>query len=202
MFIQVIQGRCRDEERMHQLTDEWSRDLAPGAEGWLGGTYGVDDDGQFVAVVRFDSRESAAKNSARAEQGAWWTRMQECIDGEPTFHDCDDVTMMLDGGSDEAGFVQVVQGRLTDPEPFRDMLTQDTDALHAARPDILGGTFAVDADGWFTETIAFSSEAEARAREQKEMPAEIREEFDRQLAAVQDLRYLDLHRPWFSSAAT
>jgi hypothetical protein len=200
MFIQVIQGRCTDEDRLHQLTDEWRRDLAPGAEGWLGGTYGVADDGQFVAVVRFDSKDAAAPNSARPEQGAWWTRMQECIEGEPTFHDCDDVTMMLDGGNDQAGFVQVIQGRLSDPGAFRDMLTQDTEALHQARPEILGGTFAVDADGWFTETIAFSSEQEARAGEQKEMPSPMREQFESAMASVQDLRYLDLHRPWFSSA--
>ncbi len=200
MFIQVIQGRCTDEERMHQLTDEWRSELAPGAEGWLGGTYGVTDDGQFVAVVRFDSKGAAAKNSARPEQGEWWSRMQECIEGEPTFHDCDDVTLMLDGGSDAAGFVQVIQGRLSDPGAFRDLLTQDTDTLHEARPEILGGTFAVDEDGWFTETIAFSSEAEARKGEQKEMPPVMREQFESAMASVQDLRYLDLHHPWFSSA--
>ena len=45
--------------------------------------------------------------------------MQECFDGEVTFHDCDDVTMFLGGGSDDAGFVQVIQGRLSDPERFR-----------------------------------------------------------------------------------
>lgn len=200
MFIQVIQGRCRDEDQLHRLTEEWSKDIAPGAEGWLGGTYGVADDGQFVAVVRFDSKDAAEKNSARPEQGEWWSRMQECFEGAPTFHDCDDVTMFLDGGSDQAGFVQVIQGRLEDPAAFRDMLMQDTDALHEARPEILGGTFAIDDDGWFTETVAFSSEQEARAGEQKEMPSPMREEFESVMASVQDLRYLDLQHPWFNSA--
>ena len=49
-------------------------ELSPGAEGWLGGTYGMTDDGQFVGVVRFESREAAARNSLRPEQTAWWRR--------------------------------------------------------------------------------------------------------------------------------
>ena len=65
MFIQIIQGRCHDTDRMHQLSDEWRDELGPGAEGWLGGTYGVTDDGEFVAVVRFESREAATRNSTR-----------------------------------------------------------------------------------------------------------------------------------------
>ncbi len=59
MFIQVIQGQCRDADRLHQLSDEWRDTLGSSAAGWLGGTYGVTDDGQFVAVVRFESREAA-----------------------------------------------------------------------------------------------------------------------------------------------
>src|SRR4051794_39903551 len=69
MFIQVIQGQCRNADLLHQLSDEWRDTLGSSASGWLGGTYGVTDDGQFVAVVRFESREAAAANSERPEQG-------------------------------------------------------------------------------------------------------------------------------------
>ena len=199
MFIQVIQGQCKDADRVHQLTDEWRETLGPTAEGWLGGTYGITDDGQFVAVVRFDSREAAAKNSARPEQGEWWRKMEECFDGAVTFHDCDDVTMFLDGGSDDAGFVQIIQARVTDPEKFKDFVTQPMDSLHEARPEILGGTVAIDADGWMTQTVAFSTEAEAREGEAKEMPEEMRAEFETEMSTLQDVKYLDLHHPWFSS---
>ena len=155
VFIQIIQGKCSNEERMHQLSDEWRETLGPTAEGWLGGTYGVTDDGEFLGIVRFESREAAARNSARPEQGAWWRKMQECFEGDVTFHDCDDVMLMLDGGSDEAGFVQVMQGRATDPEKFHRFNEQPMDALHEQRPDIIGGTIAMQPDGWFTETIFF-----------------------------------------------
>lgn len=200
MFIQIIQGRCRDADEMHRLSDEWRDRMAPGAEGWLGGTYGITDDGEFIAVVRFESREAAARNSARPEQGEWWSRMERCFDGPVTFHDCDDAMMFLDGGSDEAGFVQVIQGRVADPMRFRDFMSQPMDTLHEQRPDIIGGTIAIEPDGWFTETVAFRSEAEAREGEQREMPAQAREDFEAQMAQVQDMRYLDLHQPWFTSA--
>ena len=56
MFIQVIQGMCTDEATLRQHMDRWREELDPGAEGWLGGTYGMTDDDQFVGVVRFESR--------------------------------------------------------------------------------------------------------------------------------------------------
>ncbi|MET0838945.1 MAG: hypothetical protein ABWY19_09215 [Marmoricola sp.] len=200
MFIQVIQGLCRDAARLHELSDEWRDTLGPGAEGWLGGTYGVTDEGQFVAVVRFESREAAMANSARPEQGAWWQKMQECFEGEVTFHDCEDVTMFLGGGSDEAGFVQIIQGKLTDIERFRTFMSQPMDALHEARPEILGGTIAIESDGTFTQTVAFTTEAAAREGEAKEMPAEMQGVED-EFSMMQDVTYLDLKHPWFASRA-
>jgi hypothetical protein len=199
MFIQVIQGQCRDADRIHQLSDEWRDTLGSSAAGWLGGTYGITDEGQFVAVVRFESRESAMQNSDNPAQGAWWQKMEECFEGEVTFHDSDDVTMFLDGGSDDAGFVQVIQGRLTDPERFRKFMAQPMDALHEARPEILGGTIAIESDGMFTETIFFSSEDAARAGETQEMPEDMRREMEEEFSVMQDVTYLDLHHPWFSS---
>ncbi|MBV9830226.1 MAG: hypothetical protein JOZ82_01415 [Marmoricola sp.] len=200
MFIQVIQGRCRDAGPLREVLDEWTDTLAPGATGWLGGTYGLTDDGQFVAVVRFESRAAAEKNSTRPEQGTWWSRVESMFDGPITFHDCDDVTLLLGGGSDEAGFVQVIQGRLTDPERFRTFISQPMDALAEARPEIMGGTIAISEDGTFTETVAFRTEEEAREAEQQDMPGDLRSEFEEEMSQVEDLTYLDLHHPWFSSA--
>ena len=199
MFIQIFQGKCRDEERLHRLTDEWRETLGPTAEGWLGGTYGVTDEGEFVGVVRFESKEAAMRNSARPEQGEWWQKMQECFEGDVTFHDCDDATIWMQGGSDDAGFVQVIQGRVTDPERLRRMMEQPMETLHEQRPEIIGGTLAMQPDGWFTETVAFRSEAEAREGERKEMPEEVRREMQQEMSIMQDVTYKDLHHPWFAS---
>jgi hypothetical protein len=200
VFIQIIQGKCRDAEGMRRLSEEWRRDMAPKVEGWMGSTYGITDDDEFVAVVRFQSREAAMRNSMRPEQGEWWKRMEECFDGPAVFHDCDNAMMFLGGGSDDAGFVQIIQGRVSDPERFRGFMSQPMDVLHEQRPEIVGGTIAMEPDGWFTETVAFRSEAEARAGEAKEMPeGAAREQWDQEMAMMTDLRYLDLHAPWFSS---
>jgi hypothetical protein len=67
------------------------------------------------------------------------------------------------------------------------------------RPEILGATLAIEAVGTFTETVAFTDEASARAGESKEMPempAEVRETLE---ASMQSATYYDLHHPWFAS---
>ncbi|KAA1429424.1 hypothetical protein [Nocardioides antri] len=195
MFIQIIQGKCTQQDELHALVDEWRRDLSPGATGWLGGTYGFTDDDMFVGVVRFESREAAMANSDRPEQGEWAERMMALMDGEVEFHDCDDVTLMLDGGSDQAGFVQVIRGTIDDPERLKAMLA-DTDTIHEMRPDILGASLAVEPDGTFTETVAFTSEEAARAGEQMEPPEEMRRDLE---DAMKDAKFYDLHHPWFAS---
>ena len=196
MFIQMIQGPCSRQDEAHQLLDEWRRDLAPGATGWLGGTYGFTDDGQLIGVVRFESREAAMANSDRPEQGEWAKRMAEVLDGPREFHDCDDVTLILDGGSDDAGFVQIIRGRVEDPSRLKAMVA-DTSMLHEARPEILGGTLAIEDDGSFIDTIAFTTEDEARKGEQIEPPPEVRRELE---YAMKGATYYDLHHPWFESA--
>lgn len=199
MFMQIIQGRVRDTDAAKAALDRWQTDLAPGAEGWLGGTYGVTDDGMMVAAVRFESREAAQRNSERPEQSSWWSEMESCFDGEVTFHDCDDVTLLLGGGSDKAGFVQVIQGRITDRDRARSIIEQSAKMISQHRPDVLGATLAVDKDGFFTETVAFTSEDEARKNEAKELPPEAQKMFEEEMSLMQDVKYLDLHQPWFSS---
>ena len=197
MFIQIIQGKCTRQDECREMGERWLRELAPGADGWLGGTYGFTDDDQFMAIVRFDSRESAQANGARPEQGAWWQEMERLFDGPVEFHDCDDVTLMLEGGSDDAGFVQVIRGKVDDATTMKKMMT-DTEMLHEMRPDIIGGTLAIEEDGTFIETIAFTDEESARRGEQVPMPDDVRQAME---SAMHDVSYLDLREPWFTSKA-
>jgi hypothetical protein len=196
----VIQGKCQDADRIHAQMDRWRDELEAGAEGFLGGTYGLTDDGEFVGVVRFASREDAERNSGRPEQDAWWRDTAACFDGDVSFHDCDDVTMMLDGGRDDAGFVQVIQGRLSDPERFRHAMEQPMDQLHQMRPEIIGGTIAVDKDGFFTQTMAFTTEDAAREGERQTPPPDAQQMMDEMSSLMSDVSYHDLHHPWFATA--
>jgi hypothetical protein len=196
MFIQVIQAKSTKRDEVRALTQEWN-DLPNDDSGFLGGTYGFTDNDEFFGVVRFESKEKAMANSARPETDDMARRMGELMDGPPEFHDCDDVTVWMDGGSDDAGFVQIMRGKTDDPDRLKNMMSADTAELREMRPDIIGGTLGIEPDGTWTQTIAFTDEASAREGEKKEPPAEMRDEMQ---AAVGDVTYYDLHDPWFESA--
>ena len=196
MYMQIVQGKIKDREAARATMDRWLTDLQPGAAGWLGGTYGVTDDNMLVACVRFQDAASAKANSDRPEQSAWWTEMEKNFAGPVTFHDCDDVILLLNGGSDDAGFVQVIQGKVKDRDRLIEIMSQSSEMLQQQRPDVIGGTIAIDKDGIVTETIAFRSENEARTNEQQEMPPEAQEV----MSLIDDVQFLDLHQPWFASA--
>jgi hypothetical protein len=181
---------------MRTALDSWRTTCEPGAEGYLGGTYGFTDDGMFVAVVRFESKELAQRNSERPEQGTWWAETERLFESPPEFLDCADVLVILDGGSDDAGFVQIMRGRLTDRQRAKQMVRDTESALREARPDVIGATLAIADDDTFVQTVAFASEAEARKGEQQEMPADVREEMD---AVMTVDSYLDLHHPFFAT---
>lgn len=199
MFIQVMEGRVADENRLRTQLDRWLEELAPGAEGWLGGTYGMTDDGRFIAVVRFESEEAARRNAARPQQDAWYSETAACFEGDITFRNCRDVHVLLAGGSDSAGFVQLMQGRVRDKERVLALHDQVQSLLSRERPDIIGATIAVEDDGTFTQTIAFTTEDAARQGERAEVSEELRALTEAMDALVTDLKYVDLHHPWFAS---
>lgn len=202
MFTQIIQARAGDPQRLRTRLDRWVDELAPGARGWLGTTAGVTPDGQFFAAVRFSSPEDAHANSDRPEQGKWWGEFAEHLEGEVTFRDCPDTDVWLDGGSDDAGFVQAIQGRITDQERFRAAQDrfQRLDRELLGRPEIIGGLVGVT-DSTLTQVVYFTSEAEARAGERKDAPAEVAEILDEWMASMTDVTYLDLSEPWMYSPA-
>jgi hypothetical protein len=200
MFIQVIQGRTSDAEQLRAAIDGWVRELAPGAPGWLGSTSGVTQDGRFIALVRFESEEAASRNSDRPEQDRWWSNTAKLFDGAVTFRDSSDVTLDLPGDPDRAGFVQIMQGHGTDPDRVRELMSQDADKWAEFRPDVLG-TVAVGFEGGaYTMAIYFTSEADAREGERKELPAELAaqmEEMNR--LSVGEPEFFDLTQPWLYS---
>ena len=192
MFAQVIQGKVADEAGLRSAEERWMRECAPGATGWLGSTSGITDDGTFIGVVRFASEEAARRNSERPEQDAWWSDAAKCFDGEVTFRDSSDVTTWLAGGSDDAGFVQVIQGHFRRPERMRAMMEEHSAQLQEMRPEIIGGTVVMLAGGEYVQTVYFTSEAEARERESVAPPAEVAELMAEEL---QDATFYDLHHP-------
>jgi hypothetical protein len=199
MFIQVIQGQVIDADELRRSMDQWIAELAPGAKGWVGSTGGVTDDGRFIASARFESEEAARANSDRPEQGMWWSQTEKSL-SDVVFHDCSDVTLINGGGSDRAGFVQVMQTKDSDVPKLKEMNAEMSESISEMRADVLGMTIAVHEDGKGTSTfVYFSSEAAARDAEKQAPPPEVAPRMEEMGRAMGEVSYLDLRDPWLSS---
>jgi hypothetical protein len=200
MFVQVIQGQVSDAEQVRAALDRWVREVAPGASGWLGSTAGVTDDGRFIALARFESEEAARRNSDRPEQDQWWSETSKLFSGEASFRDSTDVVVDVNGEPDNAGFVQVMQGRSSDPARARELMGEDSSEWSAFRPDIIGSVAVEHDGGAYTMALYFTSEEAAREGERKEPPPELKA----QMAAMDALsvgvpEFFDLKQPWLYS---
>ena len=194
MFVQVIEGRTSDPAAIIEQGDRWQRELRPGAVGYLGVTAGVTADGHAIAIVRFEDEASARANAQRAEQTEWFQGMAKLYDGEPAFTESSDVTEWMGGGSDDAGFVQVMKSTGVDRsqvekmdaafEPFADQ-----------RPDLLGGVRIWTGPDSCIDVAYFTSEEAARKGEQAAMPDEMQKLMSEFETGMGETEYLDLTNP-------
>jgi hypothetical protein len=196
MFVQIIQGTVTDADALQRSVERWRKEIKPGARGYLGSTGGVTPDGRGITMVRFESEADAQGNSDRAEQGAWWNEASKAFGDDVTFHNCTEIESLLGGGTDAAGFVQVLQGRTKDQAQMRSTGLAIQDELHAVRPDILGVVVAFHGDGGFSQFLYFSSEEAARTGE-KALGND--SELSQRLRATLegDLTFFDLKEPDF-----
>ena len=198
MFIQVISGTVTDVDGFRRQDQRWHDQLQAGATGFLGSTAGVTDDGRFVVSARFESADAAKRNSERPEQGAWWAETEKSL-SDVEFHDCNKSMTLFGGGSDSATFVQVMRGRVTDRAKLAALESRYSEVeavLRAARPDLIGETIAFHDDGdGYSDIVYFTSEADARANEQKEMPPEAQKLLEELMSAIVVDEYFDLKDP-------
>jgi hypothetical protein len=200
MFVQVIQGQVSDASQVRAALDRWLEELAPNATGWLGSTAGVTEDGRFVALVRFESEEAARRNSDRPEQDRWWTDTSKLFTGEASFRDSNDVTVDVNGDPDKAGFVQVMQGRGSDPDRAKELMGQDSAEWAAFRPDVIGSVAVGHEGGGYTMAMYFTSEAEAREGERKELPPRLKAQMEEMnKLSIGEPEFFDLKQPWLYS---
>jgi hypothetical protein len=200
MFVQVIQGQVADAGKVRAALDRWMQELAPGSIGWIGTTAGVTEDGRFIELARFESEDAARRNSDRPEQDQWWAETSRLFTGAASFKDSTDVTVDVTGDPDEAGFVQVIQGRGSDPDRARELMGQDSSAWATFRPEILGSLAVGHEGGAYTMAVYFTSEAEAREGERKQPPPELQAQMEEMAAlSVGEPEYFDLRQPWLYS---
>jgi hypothetical protein len=198
MFVQVIKGRASDPDAVRRYGARWREEVRPGAVGFVGSTAGVADDGTFIAIARFEDEASARANSERPEQGAWWEEMTKYLDGEPTFRESSDVATLFGGGSDTAGFVQVMEGSVSDRAKAEALETDELlEQLRAARPDLIGSHRVWFPGGEFVDAAYFTSEEDARKGESGEEFSGPQQEY---MELYGEMTFIDLREPILNSA--
>ncbi|MDQ3982354.1 MAG: hypothetical protein M3271_06690 [Actinomycetota bacterium] len=201
MFAQVIQGRATDPAGLQKQWERWNQEIKPKVQGFLGATGGITPDGEFITIARFESEEAARSSSDNPEQSAWWEETSQYLEN-PMFHDCREVDTMGAGGSDDAGFVQVIQGKTKDVAKSRELDSRMDERMKDVRPDVIGGITAWHPEnGRFTSVIYFTSEAEARVKEKEMETSERVQEYMQEMESLSDgePKFLDLPEPWMTS---
>jgi hypothetical protein len=196
MFIRVIQGRATNSPGIRRDLGRWQRQLGADADGWLGSTAGITEDGWSITVVRFASEAQARRNSDRSEQREWWRDASQHL-ARVVVHDAAKVHTYGEGGADEAGFVQVIQGHSDDLERMASLGRDQDKVLAQDAPHILGMTVAEHADrsGDFTEIVYFTSEQDARRYDQDPPIEEAEAAQVARRRLLTDLRSFDLRDP-------
>jgi hypothetical protein len=100
-FTQTISVRCADPDKMVALIREWDdMQAASDIMGYMGTHILADreDPGAYVLVAEFGvvdpavpAADEAARNNDRPETQEWVRRMREIIEGEPEYHDYDEI---------------------------------------------------------------------------------------------------------------
>ena len=196
MFIRVIQAQATNPPGIRRDLGRWQRQLAADADGWLGSTTGITEDGWSITVVRFASEAQARRNSDRPEQREWWRDASQHL-ARVAVHDAPKVHTYRDGGADQAGFVQVIQGHSDDLERMASLGRDQEEVLAREAPHILGVTVAEHADrpGDFTQILYFTSEQDARRFEQERSAEDDEPVLEQLRSLMTDLRCFDLRDP-------
>ena len=194
MFVQIIEGRTKDAEGLKRQGTRWRQELKPGAVGFLGATSGVTADGRAFTMARFRDEAAARANSERTEQGSWWAETEKYYEGEVSFTETDDVTEWLGGGSNDAGFVQVMKSTGVDRAAV-ERLDEQMEHLTDIRTDVIGGYRAWTGSDRCTEVVYFTSEAEARAGEKVVLPVDMQEMMAEFEGSMGEVEYHDLLDP-------
>ena len=193
MFVQIIEGTTSNPDALRAAGDAWEAEVKPGAVGFLGVTAGVGAGGKAFTLVRFQDEASAKANSERPEQGAWFEKhLASAYDAPPTFTESSDTDEFMGGGSNDAGFVQVMKSKNVDRAEL-ERLDQVFEKFVAERPDILGGLRVWTGTDTCVDVMYFTSEADARKGEQAEMPDELKQAMAD--FGEMDVEFLDLVDP-------
>ena len=195
MFVQIIEGKTKDAAGLKRQGDRWAEEVGPGAVGFLGVTAGVTADGRAITIARFESEEAAKANAAAA-------RAERVVvgDGEVLRRRAH-VHRVLRRAAVPRRRLERRRLRadheVTGCRPCSDGQgsTRPFEKFASLRPDLIGGTRVWTGPDSLVEANYFTSEAEARANESKEMPEELQALMAEFGDLMQNTEFLDLSDP-------
>ena len=195
-----MEGKTSDADGLRRQMDRWIADLQPGATGYLGSTGGVTADGRAIVLARFESEEAARANSDRPEQGEWWAETEKLFEGPVTFTESSDIDLFLGGGSDDAGFVQIMKNPNADREELSKLDEGAEERVRKARPDLIGSIRLWTGPRSYIQAAYFTSVADARQAEDEGPAEEIEERYEEMQEAMSEVEFIDLEDPMLNSA--
>ena len=196
MFVQVVQAKAKDKAGVKDMWDRWNTEVKPAAKGYLGATGGVTADGTLLVIARFEDEAAAEANNNIPEQQQWFSEFEKRVD-DIGFTNYTNVDLDREGGSDDAGFVQVIRVKGADVQAYKAMDERISSSLRELRPDVIGGINCYTDEGDVTNVIYFTSEEEARKNESKPEFQELAKEF---MDLAGEPTFYDLTDPWLDSA--
>jgi hypothetical protein len=100
-FTQTISVHCDEPQRLIELLAEWDRNQANAdVMGYMGSHLLCDRErpGHYLIVAEFgvidpdvSAADEAKRNNDRPETREWAARLHELIEGEPEFHEFDEI---------------------------------------------------------------------------------------------------------------
>ena len=190
VFLLLARGPASDPEIVRRRWDEWHEREASKNAGWLGSTGGVASGGEWLAAVRYAS-EDPARAAARAALDS------DFFAAATTVEVTGDVHVLEGNGSPTGGrFVQFMRARVPDRHRLEAIEAAMGSQFAALRRDFLSGLRAWTGPDRLTVVDWFTSEADARAGEAIDIPADLGARFGEWMSLLHDVEWYDLNQPW------
>lgn len=197
MFIAFTEGKITNPQAFMEAVQQWDAKVRPIAKGWLGTTMGGTADGRFAVVNRFQDEASARATFEHPDRQAWMASLAPHMTDVNVVESAE-VDTFGAGGSDDAGFVQIMVGEVSDKERMRELDREMDDSFREQRPEVIGGTTAWNGNRFVT-TVYFTSEQAARAGEAQQLEGDAKAWMEEYQELTTDIRFIDLPEPKFSS---
>lgn len=180
MFIEVVHGLARDVPRLQKAWTATHKALERAGDRWLGATAGTSGDGEFVAMLVFESEEGARVTIDRVADLPVWRHLSDALD-HPRFDECPNVRAFAARNVEQAPSVEISQGKANE---IRRLTASFETANTAAKRDrsVLGGLWCWDAEGSASIAVYRAS----RSKEPLTVAA----------TALERPRQIALPRPW------